>query len=304
MDPWGATGVMGWGMGTVAARIGATRRPIVFASPGFPEYRKLIAEQFRRLAAIGADGVHIDKLAWSHHVQLDFNPRLTDPPDIAIWKGIMEFLHEVTEDCRSVNPGFTISHEGAWDEVLAYSNVGWAWNSTWERDYEAIFKFVFPEWLPALAVTQPGDFNVVNSAVRYGFQMLIGPGNYTAGMAFPPMQPLARYVGEVNAIRSELAGMLLRGRFEDQRGAAVIHGPDVRFSTHSGEDGDFACVIVNYGRRSESVLVERAGAGAVSVHAPFQAACLVEPPTELVVAPERFVIVTAERTSLQPGAER
>ena len=55
-------------MGTLGARIGITRRPMVKASPSFPEFREIIVRQMRRLAEIGADGVHIDKLAWGDFV--------------------------------------------------------------------------------------------------------------------------------------------------------------------------------------------------------------------------------------------
>ncbi len=293
MGPWGTTQVLGWGMGTVAARLGATRRPNVFLSPGFPEYRQLISKQFERLASIGADGVHIDKLAWSHIAQLDFNPDLADPPDLAIWNGILAFLDEVTKACRSINPEFSLSHEGAWDEVLAYSNVCWAWHSTWERDYEAVYKFVFPEWFPALSITQPGDFNVVNSAVRYGCQMLIGPGNYTRSMAYPPMRALSAYIREANAIREELGSTLLWGRFRDQYGASVTHGPEVRFSTHFSGEGEISCVIVNYGPSDEVVNVEMVGQGPVKIMAPFKELEMAELPLRLRVPPERMTVLTA-----------
>jgi hypothetical protein len=292
MDPWGMTKVMGWGMGTVAARLGSTRRPNVFVSPGFPEYRQLISKQFERLASIGADGVHIDKLAWSQIAPLDFNPDLTDPPDLAIWKGVLAFLDEVTTSCRAINPEFSLSHEGAWDEVLTYSNVCWPWYSTWDRDYEPVYKFVFPEWLPALSVTQPGDFNVVNAAVRYGCQMLIGPGNYTRSMAYPPMRALSAYIREVNAIRDQLGSTLLRGRFTDRYGANVTHGPDVRFSTHCSHDGQISCVIVNYGPSEDVVHVESVGQGPVTIMAPFKGLAVAELPMRLTVPPERMTIVT------------
>jgi hypothetical protein len=285
---------MGWGMGTVAARLGGTRRPIAFASPGFPEFRRLIVKQFERLAAIGADGIHVDKLAWSHHLHLDFNPDLADPPDLAIWKGVLAFLGEVTESCRALNPKFTISHEGSWDELLSHSNVCWPWLSTWERDYEAIYKFVFPEWLPALSVTQPGDFNVVNSAVRYGCQMLIGPANYTSSMAYPPMKRLSEYIGAVNAIRETLGDTLLRGRFCDQRGASVVHGPDVRYATHTSDAGEIACVIANYGPSDEVVTVEKVGQGPVRILAPFQSERAGALPMELSIPAEQIAVVCGQ----------
>src|SRR5262249_43477209 len=113
MDPWQVSIPIGFGMGTIGARLGATRRPSVFASPAFPEYRRLIVDQMRRVAEIGADGVHVDKLAWNI-VRLDFNPDLPLAPDRASWQGILDVLTELLHECRAVNPRFSISTEGPW----------------------------------------------------------------------------------------------------------------------------------------------------------------------------------------------
>jgi hypothetical protein len=291
MDPWGVSTPMGWGMGTVAARLGATRKPLVFASPAFPQLRDIVVRQMRTLAEIGADGIHVDKLAWST-VPLEFNPASPLPPDRATWEGILAFLDEVEAACRAVSPEFAISHEGTWDRVLEWSSVAWAWHSTWERDHTAAFKYAFPEWFPALAVSQPYDFNVVNAAVRFGYQLLIGPGNYTKGMDYPPMRGLGRYIEPVNALRRELADLLILGTFEDGHGATVEHGPDVRYATHRAASGRRACVIVNYGGDPQmGVVRELAGAAAVRVHEPSAPARNAELPVELEIPGERLCVV-------------
>jgi hypothetical protein len=72
-DRWGVDyQVMGWGMGTLSARLGYTRPALIGECTGIPEFRKIIVAKMRKLAEIGADGVHIDKL-WPH-LGLDFNP--------------------------------------------------------------------------------------------------------------------------------------------------------------------------------------------------------------------------------------
>ena len=57
---------------------------MTWADPAFPEYRKIIVDQFAKLAQIGADGVHVDKM---FPAAIDYNPNLPMSPDTAPWEG-------------------------------------------------------------------------------------------------------------------------------------------------------------------------------------------------------------------------
>ena len=59
-------------MGTLGARLGYTRPPLIEECSAIPDFRKIIVAKMRKLAEIGADGLHIDKL-WPRP-GLDFNP--------------------------------------------------------------------------------------------------------------------------------------------------------------------------------------------------------------------------------------
>jgi hypothetical protein len=280
MDPWGTSTPMGWGMGTVGARLGVTRRPLVFANPAFPEFRQLIVRQMRKLAEIGADGIHIDKLAWAT-VRLDFNPDLPLSPDQAPWQGILSSLDEILAACRAVNPGFGLSIEGPWDRLLSYTGVTWVWHSTWLPDHVCAFKRTFPEWLPTLAVTQPFDFNVVNNAVRFGHQMLIGPAHYTASMADRRMARLSAYIREVLRIRAELADTIFYGEYLGQGGSQVDAPADVYYAVHRNPlTGARACVLTNLGAQAAPFSVAFTGPAATSatIYRPFE-------PTERAAGP-------------------
>ena len=103
---------------------------MVFANPAFAAFRQIIVRQWRKLARIGADGIHIDKLSWAT-VRLDFNPNLPLSPDQAAWQGILSSLDEILAACRAVNPAFGLSVEGPWKSLLTYTGVTWVWHSTW-----------------------------------------------------------------------------------------------------------------------------------------------------------------------------
>src|SRR6185295_4102865 len=137
-------------MGTVGARKGLTRTPLYELNPAHPEVRALLVGYFRKLAEIGADGIHLDK-NFIH--PLDFNPRLKLSPDRAIPAGMLTFIREMLAACREVKPDFCMSYENNWDQLLTYSDVAW-----WGGGPSAL-KITFPQWVSTNAITQPWGYN-------------------------------------------------------------------------------------------------------------------------------------------------
>ena len=146
-------------------------------SIGIPQFRELLVRQYRKLAEIGADGLHVDQFTgWG----FDFNPLLERPPDIAVVEGLLRCMDETLQACREINPEFSVSIESHdWARALEYGNVAWAGipNHTREWYTSNIMKYTFPEWVDCCTVFQPYDYNVVNNAVRYGFFLNIAFGN-------------------------------------------------------------------------------------------------------------------------------
>ena len=70
-------------MGTLWGRMGHPKC-MVWAAPAFPQFRRILVDQFARLAQIGADGVHVDKM---FPAAIDYNPNLPMSPDTAPWEG-------------------------------------------------------------------------------------------------------------------------------------------------------------------------------------------------------------------------
>ncbi len=79
----GYTWMAGWGMGTLWARAGHPKL-MTWADLAFPQFRKIIVDYFVKLASIGADGVHVDKM---FPAALDYNPDIPMSPDTATWEG-------------------------------------------------------------------------------------------------------------------------------------------------------------------------------------------------------------------------
>jgi hypothetical protein len=294
-DPWGCSyGLYGWGMGTLGARTGMTRTPLVQVDPAFPEVRAAIVGQMRKLAEIGADGVHIDKLL---PYPLDFNPDLDISPDRALWEGTLRCVEEMVAACRAVNPDFCISYEGWWDRLLAFADVVW-----WAPDCDSVIKTAFPQWVPCVGVTQPYDYNVVNLAVLRAQDLLVGPANYTQGMDYPPMRALCRYIGEVSRIRRALLDFVSRGELLDSselklEGSFAASASGRRSVFRDVLTGRRAAVLANLGSQPLTALNVRFADrpdGPVAIHQPFEQPRRSAAPVTVEIPPERVAFVVEQ----------
>ena len=68
----------GWGMGPLASRTDLTTPLMAFADASFPRFAEAQLNYFKKLARVGADGIHVDKLYPS---PINFNPRVVLSPD-------------------------------------------------------------------------------------------------------------------------------------------------------------------------------------------------------------------------------
>jgi hypothetical protein len=107
LDTWGNSTSPSGGGDTLSGRLGWTGRKTIKASPGFPEFRKIITDQMVELTRLGADGLHIDKL-WTDG-ELDFNPGHNRNPDLTMTQDMLIGLKEILTACCEVNPNFCLS---------------------------------------------------------------------------------------------------------------------------------------------------------------------------------------------------
>jgi hypothetical protein len=132
----------------------------------------------RRLAEIGADGIHFDKVIPNRPV--DYNPALDVPPDQSWFQGVIACMEEVLTAARAIRPDFALSVESPWDRLLAFCDNWWLWHDM--VDHLPVMKVAFPEFLPTFAVVQPWDYTNANNALRYGYQILVGPARYSTSL--------------------------------------------------------------------------------------------------------------------------
>ena len=299
ISKFGATTDYGWGMGSLGARLGFTRRPLRAMSTGIPEYRQIIVRHMEQLARIGADGVHIDKLCPGLRAGgLDFNPLLKMTPDRAVSEGQLMSVEEIHKACTAINPDFAISTECIWDRLLEYSGVGWSWH--WPAgEHVPVFKYTFPHhYLPTVSAQQPFDYTAVNNAVRYGYVIFVGPGNFTESMEYKPFQRLSAYIKEILRIRIPLKETIFQGDFLDTLEVEVKENEKVGYSVfRNTKTGKRAWVVVNYDivpRETSLLSFQGNTQGTVRVYQPYGEAQNLKLPVSLTLPAERLAIVVEE----------
>jgi len=270
-DPSGSpTWNTGWPMGTLWGRMGHPKR-MVWANPAFPEYRKIIVDQFARLAEIGADGVHVDKMFPS---AIDYNPNLPMSPDRATWEGAIMLTKEVFAACRKHSPDWAMSFECNWDRMMQFTCSTW-WGGGFNRA-------VFPDSVGTLSITSPYDYLGVNNLVCGRHTVLVGPMNFCRSVGWKPWEGLANYIREVKRIQDSLTDAVWLG---EELGAGVFRNRST---------GKRVAIFSNDSRqlKKQSFQGFQAGSrGRVRIYTPFQEAKVMSLPAEIEVPGERIVFV-------------
>lgn len=290
-----------WGMGTVGSRLAYTVPSMAFVDVNFPGIADPTTAYFRKLADLGADGLHIDKCFPN---AIEYNPGVVElgrSPDTAPWQGALDLMARIDQTCRAVKPDFDISFECNWDRLLSYGTATW-----WAGNMSNARK-VFPELTETVGHYWPYDFLGINTAVREGWAVMLSPHKFNRGMGYEPWKHMATYVAETKRICDQYADIIFLGERLYGKGAlfgqAPLPGSVAWESWRNPEDGRQAVVFTNTAR--EAVPVSLAGfegkaAGPVKIVTPFGETCSAVLPVEVSIPGERFALVV-EDTGAAPA---
>lgn len=280
--------VAGWGMGTLASRMGWTTPLMAFLNPIYPRYSEALMRYFRKLASIGADGVHVDKM---FPAGMDFNPRAPLGADTTAHEGAIRFLRRLNAECRAINPKWRISNECAWDRVLTFGTATW-----WAGNMTAV-KEVFPEVLETVGLYQPYDYVGLNNAVRSGHAVMVAPFHFNRGMHEPAWRGLSARIRAVKQIQDRLADRLLFGVPLGRQEAAfeVSPAPGLEWvNWRSRSSGMRACVVTNHGDSARLVRFLGFGTareGWVRVHRPGSEMLVLRLPARFLLDVEQLAVI-------------
>jgi len=284
-DTTGQTARWGqWPMGTLWGRMGHGKI-MVWADPGFPEYRKIIVDQFAKLAQIGADGVHIDKMM---PTAIDYNPELPMSPDAGPWEGSILLTKEIFTACRKYNPDWAMSFESNWDLLNQFTCSHW-WG------YVPGSGGIFPDCVGTQGITSAYDYLGVNSLICQRSTVLVGPMNFCRSLDWKPWEGLANYIKEVKRIQDSLAdtvwlGDALTGEEAQLSGNISSASYVYRNRTTGKRVAIFSNVSRSLQKQRLQGFQNHVG-GQVRIHTPFQEARVVSLPAEIDVPGERIVFV-------------
>ncbi len=287
--------IMGWGEGTIGARLGLARSNMTLVSPAHPEFRKYLMDQYMQMVHDGADGFQLDKTVGS--AALDFNPTLRVSPDKSLVPGILDTFQELLQKARAINPDFALASEIWVDRALPYVDVSYMRMGDIDMNSTAL-RYTFPEWTSTIFGESPGDFNPMNNGMRYGLVWDLAPRHYNDSVDETLTRPLARYVSELIRIRKQYQDLLFYGRFNDTLGASVTSGPDVRYSVFNSLDTakkDRASVLVNFADKPETAILNFPGRDGqiVQVSTPFELDRKATLPLHLTIPPRRCIVVVS-----------
>ena len=291
--------LMGWGEGTISARLGLARSNMAVVSPSHPEFRKFLMDQYMQMIRDGAEDFQLDKT--NAVGMLDFNPALKVSPDKSLVNGVLDTFQELLKKGRAINPDFSLASEIWIDRALPYVDVSYTRMGRIDMTSTAM-RFTFPEWKPTVFGESPGDFNPMNNGMRYGMVWALAPRHCNDSLDDPLQQPLSRYVSELIRIRKQYRDVLFDGRFRDTIGGSVSGGADVRYSVFENNAAtERALVVVNFGNQTEPAKVNLAGADGreVDISALFEADRKGTLPLSLNIPANRCVIVVLRQRSRQ-----
>jgi hypothetical protein len=272
------------------------------ADPAFPEYRKIIVDYFTKLAQIGADGVHVDKM---FPAAIDYNPNLPMSPDTGPWEGAILLTKEVMASCRKYNPDWAMSFECNWDRMLQFTGA------TWWVGNQLITRQVFPENAEMLLIGSAYDYLGVNNAVRDGHVAMLGPYNMCRPLGWRPFAGLADYVKEVKRIQDGLTDTVFLGEVLGHDGLQISGEPAAGVAYNvfrSRTTGRRACILTNSRMEGVTQAIQGFDAspnGEVRIHTPFQETKVAKLPAEINIPAEGIVFVeeAAARSETTGGAD-
>jgi hypothetical protein len=292
-DRWGiVTTKLGWGRANTLTQQFGTAEHRALLNPGVPGLRQILVQQFRNLAELGIDGVHLHDLFAR---PMDFNPATGKTPDRASCEGALECIAEIQKAGRDAGHPFDANIDPVWDRTLLLSQVTSA-----EASEPSSLRAAFPWLRSSYTVAEPDDFGVVNEALRLGGRLRVAPANLEP-MGGAAMADLAGYVRSVLGARQALRATLGDGEPLGTAGLALTGG--LRQGVFRDQaTGLRTAVVVNPSGKSVEAKIpafETPSGRPVVLWRPSRGACKLDPTAMTTLEPDELVLVTEE-----PALER
>jgi len=206
--------------------------------PCCEEWQAYYLEHVLQVVERGVDGLELDCF-WTSPC---YSTEHGHPPGYLPYPEKLDALRRAREEAQRRNPDFVFFLE-TMDPRTRAACDGW-YNNRARTENNRVHRFMFPQlWQQAVRVG-----NYAYDAVNKALQLGIGAETEIWGLrktALDGCPELARYLGQMNALRREHADILIRGAFRDTVGGDVTADGPIYFSVLDGGPAGRALVLRN-----------------------------------------------------------
>lgn len=276
--------VVGWGYHTCLGYLGpAAPKQVPMRTEG--PFQPYIIDRLSRLAALGVDGLQLDKTQGSY---IDY--LAGEDASVAWRRGLVEILESVAKTGRLVNPDFALATEAWLDRLAPIADA--AYTRVFELDHVPVFEYTFPEYRLTNCLMGV-DYAIANMCVRFGHIINFECDNLHGSTA--DRRKVAEYVAELLRIRRRLSDILWYGRIAEPRGI-VVSDDRVAFTAWNGKARS-AIVLTHLDRDTLEFEVEiDAQKGSIRIHRPFEESELADRRLTLAIPRNRLAVLEYVRT--------
>jgi hypothetical protein len=231
---------------TPAQLTGMNQRPLAAGCPNDAAWRKVLAEEFKKVISLGSSGVLFDEAQHrtTSGYNLCFSPNHGHHVPATIWSGdilLSKMYRDMIRDTVG-ETNFLFSGEAPQDVI------GWSYSLSYFRINPGHIpeeRYASPFRPLMIAVTGFNDRDMINRALMYRYIMSYEPFNFKGNISDFPLT--IAYGKQVDALRKRYKDYLWDAEFRDTLGAEVTvggkHHPD--YTVFLRKDGKRAVIVVN-----------------------------------------------------------
>lgn len=200
--------------------------------PYCDEWWETCLDELKKLVDLGCDGMQFDLL--SDGMQICYAGNHGHKPGILPYEKYRERLEWLSTEIKEYAPGFILAGEELTDVYYQYFDLTYSRYRGSSGD--EIYKYARPDLIQNVAV-DAYSFHQANKAFYLGYGMGTEPWVLKKNLLDVP--DFAKYLGELNRIRTANAGCLMHGTFVSNKGISVS-APEIRCALYVSDSGKCA----------------------------------------------------------------
>jgi hypothetical protein len=255
---------MGWEYNTFSGLTAHTKPRMRQANPAHPPFGQIMQDAYERMAALGAAGTQVDKVAGGYG--MDGHPELRHlEPSLSGTQPIVEAFARHLEGCRKIRPDWCIAAETHWDRLLPYAHASYARH--WNEDALQTLAVTFPEYRQTCCVTGASDFALICNCLRQGHIINLEARHLHGSADDVPL--MRDFVRDALGLRRRLWDVLWMSRIIDPKPRVRVEADaKVKYCLHESRtrQGMFALVLNHFAAEPLAATITMEGVTTATAH--------------------------------------